>query len=181
MRRHISTLLSLLLAAGVWTAGATPALAHEDAVLEVDRSAVASGDSVVLNGTEFTAGVEYQLRLVGTLDDHDLGKVRTDSTGRFRLAVSVPTDAGTGRYQLVAVAGDGDEVARVEMRVTRKEGQPSQGGDEEGAAGDTREPRTDDMDLSRERSGAEWALVLLLIGGSGGLGLFVLQRAGGPS
>ena len=181
MRDQPSTLLFVLLAAGLWIAGAAPALAHEDAVLEVDRSAVAPGDSLVLDGNDFGEGGEYRLRLVGTLDEHDLAKVRADSAGRFRVAVSVPDDVAAGRYQLVAVAGDGDEVARAEVRVTRNRDARSPPDDGDEAAAGSREPRTQEMDLPRERSGVEWGLVVLLIGGSGGLGLFVLRRNGGLS
>lgn len=181
MRHQPSTLLSVLLAAGLWIAGAAPALAHEDAVLEVDRSAIAPGDSLALDGSDFTAGFEYQLRLVGTLDEHDLANVRADSAGRFRVEVSVPSDVRPGRFRIVAVAGDGDEVASADLRVTdRAAGANSRdpGADESGSSG---RPRTDEMELARERSGLEWGLIVLLIGGPGGLGLFVLRRNGGLS
>ena len=176
MRHQPSTVLSVLLAAGLWIAGAAPALAHEDAVLEVDRSAVAPGDSLVLDGSDFGEGGEYQLRLVGTLDEHDLAKVRADSAGRFRVEVSVPSDVRPGRFRIVAVAGDGDEVASAELRITDRATASSIPDTAAGESSSSRRPRTDEMDLARERSGLEWGLIVLLIGGTGGLGAFVVRR-----
>lgn len=170
-------LVSLGLAACLWMVASASALAHEDAVLEVNRSAVTPGDSVLLKGTEFTAGLEYQLRLVGTLDEHDLGTIRADSAGRFRLAVSIPSAARPGRYRLVAVAEDGDEVASAELRVADRAAASSSPDTGAAASAISRRARTEEMDLPRERSGLEWSLISVLIGGAGGLGVIVLGRA----
>ena len=174
-------LASLGLAACLWIVATGPATAHEDAVLEADRSAAAAGNTLALDGREFTAGAEYQLRLVGTLDEYDITKVQADSTGRFRVDVTVPSAARPGRYRLVAVAGDGDEVAGADLRVTDRAAASSPPDTAADGSASSHRPRIEEMNLPRERSGLDWSLILVLIGGAGGLGAIVLRGAEGDS
>lgn len=181
---------SLLLGAAVLLGAALavprPAAAHEEAVLEASASAVAAGSSLELTGSEFTADEEFRLRLLGALEEHDLGTVTADSAGTFRLELELPAEARQGRYQLVALAPDGDEVARLDLNVTPA---ASAGGEEAGPAaeeaggageastGGRDEARADEMEIERSRSGVEWAALLLVVGLSGGLGARLLRGA----
>lgn len=175
-RRHTKTLVSALTAVALWAGSTAPALGHGDAVLEADRSSVAPGENVALEGTDFDGGDEHRLRLLGSLDEHDLGTVRADSTGRFTRRVTVPPDARAGRYRLVALAGDGDEVASVRLKVVRSAGERA-GRSEGRGEGPDREPRVGEMSLPRERNGLEWGLVVLLLGGAAGLGFVSIRRS----
>jgi hypothetical protein len=176
MQRLVSTMLSLLLGFGLWIAVPAPALGHEDAVLEADRSVATAGDRVILAGREFAAGGKYGLRLVGALDEHDLGSARADSAGRFRIEVSVPSETRPGRYRLVAVAADGDLVARAEIQVVteiEKRATPAGGVDADHGGGGA--ARADELHLERSRSFTELGLIVVILGSAAGLGFSLLR------
>lgn len=171
------SLFTALVALALGTVAPRPALAHEEAVLEASASAVAAGGTLELTGSEFVADEEVRLRLLGALEEHELGTVTPDSAGRFRLELELPADVRQGRYQVVALASDGDEVARLDLSVT-----PAASGDgedaAEGAPAGEDEARADEMEIERSRSGVEWAALLAIVGLSGGLGARLLRSAG---
>lgn len=184
--RRASLLLGVVLLVGAALVVPRPAAAHEEAVLEASAAAVAAGSSLELTGSDFTADEEFRLRLLGALEEHDLGTVTADSAGQFRLDLELPADVRQGRYQLVALAPDGDEVARLDLNVTAA---TSAGGEDarpaaegagtagEGSPGGRDEARADEMEIERSRSGVEWAALLLVVGLSGGLGARLLRGA----
>lgn len=186
-KRRASLATAFALLVGAVLAAPGPASAHEEAVLEASASAVAAGSSLELVGSEFTADEEFRLRLLGALEEHDLGTVTADSAGTFRLELELPAEARQGRYQLVALAPDGDEVARLDLNVTPaasaggEEAGPAAekaGGAGEASSGGRDEARADEMEIERSRSGVEWAALLLVVGLSGGLGARLLRGAG---
>lgn len=154
-----------------------PARAHGDAVLELGSSSVAAGARLAIAGSSFDTGSAYRLRLVGALDQHDVAEVRPDSAGEFTREISLPADVRGGRYELVAVAPDGDVVARA--RLTVRAGAAA-GGDGGGASasgsGGSSGARHAEIELQRHRSGLEWGVIGLLVGGAGGLGAGLLRR-----
>lgn len=161
--------------------GAASLGAHDEAVLESPRSSVPAGGVLELTGKDFTAGESYALRLVGALREYDLREVEPGEEGSFRLELEIPSRVAPGSYQLVAVAGDGDVVARLDLQIL--EGYPGlselEGGDGHGPApaGDGPRARADDIRIERDRSGLEWGAIGLLVGLAGGLGLGLLRRA----
>lgn len=150
----------------------TTLTAHGEGVLELASSSVAAGGELAVEGSEFETGATYRLVLVGALDEREIGDVRPDSAGDFSASLTVPADVGEGRYQLTAVAPDGDVVARVELAVLGGAATESDGetGDADGS-----EARADDMPLDRDRNGTEWAVVALLVGAAGGAGVRLLR------
>lgn len=167
-------------------AAATPAGAvHEEAVLESPASAVASGAELKLTGRDFAAGEDHRLRLVGALDEHDLGDVSPDSAGTFEVAVRIPREASPGRYQLEAVAPDGDVAARLAVTVVAGSGSAGDpasdigdgGAAGEGSAPSSEEATAEELEIDRSRSGLEWTVILALLGGASGVGVGLLRRA----
>ena len=164
-------------------AGASfPSGAHEKAVLESSRSSVAAGAVLPLDGRDFGAGESYVLRLVGALREYELGEVEADAEGLFSIELAIPGSVVPGAYQVVAVAPDGDVAARLDLTVLEAEAAEPEGAKERpaGEAAHDAAPRVaraGEMPIERSRSGLEWGLIGLLIGGAGGLGLG-LMRAG---
>lgn len=185
--------LALVLAAAT-ASPLTGRAVHEEAVLEAPASTVAAGGELRLTGREFAAGEEHRLRLVGALEEHDLGGVTPDSAGTFERSLRLPAEAGPGRYQLVAVAPDGDVAARLSLTLVPGSAAGRSGGSGDrtadgsreaggAAAGDGSAPggqraTAEEMEIERSRSGAEWAVIVLLVVASGGLGAGLVRRGG---
>ncbi len=165
------------------TAGATlPSLAHEKAVLESSRSSVPAGAVLPLDGRDFGAGESYVLRLVGALREYELGEVEADAEGIFSIELAIPGSVTPGAYQVVAVAPDGDVAARLDLTVLEAEAAEPEGAEERPAGEAAQEAmprvaRADEMPIERSRSGLEWGVIGLLIGGAGGLGLGLIKKS----
>lgn len=184
-RRRVATRsLSVLAAATLvlLAGGASPAAGaevHEEAVLEAPASTVAAGDEIALAGRDFAAGEDHRLRLVGVLDEHDLGEVSPDSAGTFDRAVRIPREASPGRYRLEAVAPDGDVVARLSLTVVAGSGAQegrAAGGDADGASTTAdREATDEELEIDHTRSALDWTVILLLLGAGAGAGVTLLR------
>jgi hypothetical protein len=165
------------------TAGATvPSGAHEKAVLESSRSSVPAGAVLPLDGRDFGAGESYVLRLVGALREYGLGEVEADADGLFSIELAIPGSVRPGAYQVVAVAPDGDVAARLDLTVLEAEAAEPEGAEERPAGEAVHEAmprvaRADEMPIERSRSGLEWGVIGLLIGGAGGLGLGLIKKS----
>lgn len=162
-----------------------PLAAHEEAVLEASASVMAVDGTLELFGSDFTADEEFRLVLEGALESHELTAVTADSAGRFELDLELPPEVREGRYQIVAVAPDGDEVARLDLNVVaagsgNDRATGSAEGDEAGTASAAdgageNGARAEEMEVERQRSGVEWAFMLVVVGLSGGLGARMLR------
>lgn len=166
--------------------GAPPmAIAHEDAVLKSPQTAVPAGGSMNLAGSAFEESGKYRLRLLGALNDYDLREVEADSAGTFSIALSVPAEVASGSYQIVAIASDGDIVARLDVTVLEavtgagRAAHPA--ADEEATDEGSPGARHDDIRIERSRSGLEWGAIGLLVGLAAGLGLGMIRRGGGAT
>ena len=94
-----------------------------------------------------------------------LGKVTADSAGAFTASLHVPADLALGTYRLVARAGDGDEVASLDVEVVAGAAAAAPADAHAGHA-----PSAAPLALARARSpwvtgGALAAIVLALAGG----------------
>lgn len=173
--------LFLLLAATSGRAALSPFAAHDEAVLESPQSSVSAGSALQLEGRHFEAGESYTLRLLGALREYDLRKMEPDSAGTLSFQLDIPREVVPGGYQLVAVAADGDVVARLDIAVlapspvesSRTEGEAQA----VGRAAQMPAARTDDIRIERNRGGVEWGVIGLVIGLAGGLGVGLLRRA----
>lgn len=158
---------------------------HEEAVLESPASTVAVGNEVRLVGRDFAAGEDHRLRLVGALEQHDLGEVSPDTAGTFEVAVRIPDGADPGRYRVEAVAPDGDVAARLAVTVVAGSAAEGDGGSDdgagaaegEGAAASTPEATAEHLEIDRSRSGLEWTVILALLGAAVGAGGGLLRRS----
>jgi len=191
MIKAVTIRFALLAAVLPATAGASfpattgailPSAAHEKAVLESSRSSVPAGAVLPLDGRDFGAGESYVLRLVGALREYELGEVAADAEGLFSIELAIPGSVMQGTYQVVAVAPDGDVAARLDLTVLEAEAAEPEGAEERptGEAAHEAVPRVaraGELPIERSRSGLEWGVIGLLIGGAGGLGLG-LMRAG---
>lgn len=156
--------------------GASPGLAHENAVLKSPQSAVAAGRALTLSGSDFEEGQTYQLKLVGALNEHELRPVTASSEGTFSIEVEIPATVRAGQYRLVAIAPDGDDVAGLDVTILEA---ASAAAEPDGARGReaSNMPRAEEMPIERSRSGVEWGLIGLVIGLAGGLGIGLVRRA----
>jgi hypothetical protein len=170
----------LAVALAVVGVATTPALAHEDAVLASNQSSVGAGTALTVRGSDFTAEESYKLRLLGALTEYDLVEVKADTAGAFALDVAIPLEARPGAYQVVAIAPDGDAVARLDVTVleaaaTPMESMQSPRAGEEMAHSEQM-ARAEEISIERNRSGIEWGFIGLIVGGAGGLGIGLLGR-----
>ena len=91
---------------------AVPAFAHETGVIRLDAKTLAVGAEMGIRGKKFTMRIQLDLELRGTLKTYKLKQVETDTLGAFRLRIALPADAAQGKYTVVAVASDGDDVGQ---------------------------------------------------------------------
>lgn len=152
--------------------GAAEAGGHEEGVLHLNAAAVPVGGELGVRGTGFPEEMTLRLELRGTLDTHALGEFRTDSTGQFDARLTLPPEADTGRYTLVAVATDGDDVGTADLIVVA-------GTAADAASAAPREPSAEPMPLETARGAGEWLAIALFIGlcGGGGAALLAGGRA----
>jgi hypothetical protein len=179
--RHTAIACIALLFAASESAGFAPegaGLAHEEAVLRSSQTSAAAGSSIELTGSDFAGSESYQLRLLGVLNEYDAGEVAADSTGVFSHQLAVPAEVVPGAYQVVAIASDGDVVARLDITVMAAARETSENMAADHAMGDQAEPaaRHDDIQIERNRSGFEWGMIGLVIGLAGGIGLGMVRR-----
>ena len=133
MRTTMSqTLVSALMIASLAVGVSRPARAHEEGILQPATRQFVSGGTVQLLGKQFGKNAVLSLMLVGTRGRVELQKVRTDSTGRFTVELTIPAGIVEAQYRLVAIAADGDAVASVEVVVVAGASMPPSGADEHG-------------------------------------------------
>ncbi len=175
MRTH-ATLAGLLML--FFGAPALAGDAHPEAVLKSPHTSIAAGGSLELNGSDFQESEKYRLRLLGALREYDLREVQADSAGAFSIELSVPAEVAPGSYQIVAIASDGDIVARLDMTVLKAVAAASGAADASHEAISqvgSESARSDDIRIERNWSGLEWGVIGLLIGLAGGLGLVMIR------
>lgn len=175
MRKSAALLLLALLA------GTAQALwAHGGGVLRVDHSSMPAGDSVRVDGSHFTPGTTYRLKLAGSLQEFPLPSVRADAKGQFVVTIAIPGTAREGTYRLQAIAPDGDNVAALDLTVQGSAPVP-------GAAstmpmhptsgmGGMAMPMGGEAPIVRQQGGVAWAVIGGVIGLAAGLGLGLLVR-----
>ena len=169
MRRSASVALALgfILSVGV----AVTAMAHEgtgEEAIEVEPSAIAAGDSVVLAGSGLEPNDERVIVLVGEHDTLHLTEVDTDDEGMFSLDVAIPGHLPAGTYELQAI---GDETLTVPLAVTARAGAED--------APDAANPPGETV-VPRERSGLELGVILTLVAVSAAVGGWLIRRAERP-
>lgn len=172
-KRPLSLALAVL-------AAATPlALAHEEGVIHLDAETVPVGGEIGIQGAKLPVETRLKLELRGALETFPLAEVRTDASGEFRTRIALPLEAGTGRYTVVAVAPDGDDVAEAEIVVV-----PPSAGDTLtlGPGAPLREPTAEAMELPAARTAPEWLAIVLFVAlcAGGGVALLAGRRNGRP-
>lgn len=89
--------------------------AHEEGVIRLGAPTAAPGDTLEILGEKLPRSATVRLELRGALETYLLGRVTTAASGAFEIHVPIPAEAQPGLYRVVAVAPDGDEVARAEL------------------------------------------------------------------
>lgn len=179
MRRDTTVRPSAILLALLLSIGA----AHPEATLRSSRGEVPAGGSLPLSGEKFTGGESVRLVLRGALDEYDLRAVRPAEDGTFALDVEVPGTVRPGSYRLVAVAGDGDVVATLEVSVVQALAGEHASAIEETVdlskqgTGPVAHATAEEMPIERSRAGLEWGLIGLLVGLAGAIGLSLVLHA----
>lgn len=141
-------------------AGTTSLAAHDEGVLKPATRVLTAGDSLTLGGEQFTKNSGLAVWLVGIAGRFRMASVRVDSAGSFATKVLVPTDAAAGAYRLTAIAGDGDEVASVDVTVEAAEAAAHRDSAFESDAMDMEEPTAAPLMLSPARSAAlTWSVI----------------------
>ena len=162
----------------VLSAGLMGAAGHPEATLKSPVSSVAAGATMPLQGEMFLADQKVKLALQGAFNEYDLPEMTADAEGKFSTSLEIPSGVRPGAYLLVAIADDGDVVARLE--VTVEGSAPAAAGHDMTAMGMgemASAARADEMPIERSRSGMEWGMIGLLIGLSAGLGVSFLRTS----
>lgn len=142
-----------------------PLSAHEKGAIHLKAKEVPAGGELVIRGEKLPKSAPIRLTLRGALASHALGEVRTTATGTFDARITLPAEARPGSYSVVALADDGDAVARAELVVTA----PLEVHDmATHAAADTStvsapHPTADMMKLDSSTSGVEWGVIAIII------------------
>jgi len=176
MNANVVAMLAVLL----WTAA--PTAVHDEGVLESDQTSVAARGEIAVRGKEFEEEETYTLRLLGALNEYDLGSVKSDGEGRFHLDILIPADVRPAEYQIVAIAADGDVGARLDVTVSAAVRAGAEAAAEhadehdEMADMDEHGATAEEITIERDRSGIGWAVIGLLIGAAGGLGIGLGRR-----
>lgn len=108
---------TFLLGLGLLATFAVPAAAHEEGVIHLGSEEVAVGSELTLTGEHLPENATLRLELQGALGTIALAEVRTDSVGGYHGVVALPAAGGPGSYTVVAIAADGDVVARADLVV----------------------------------------------------------------
>ena len=169
----------VLLVAGLASFAGLGAVPHPEATLKSEVKSVRAGQTWPVRGEKFSAGQAVSLRLQGALDEYALRDVQAANDGTFALTLEIPREVRPGAYRLVAMADDGDAVARLDVTIeaaTPVEMAEHEMATEGGAAHGGAEARADELPIQRSRSGVEWGVIGLLIGLAGGFGLSLLRR-----
>lgn len=174
MRRGLAV-LALVALIGSPRAGA----AHEEGVIHLGTRTPVVGQALDMRGAKFAPNTTLRLELRGPLAVFPLGRVRTDSLGGFRVAPRLPDGAGPGRYRIVAVAPDDDEVARTELAIIAAPLGPEAPTHEPEQPG---HPTDAEMDLEIRRAAGGQAAIAAFIGlwAIVGVVMFSRGRDGGP-
>lgn len=174
--RSVPLALSLTLAVAVPAAGA-----HPEATLKAARSSAVAGATLPVTGEDFEPHQKVRLVLRGVLGEYRLADATASAEGTFAFPLDIPADVRPGLYQLVALADDGDVVARLEL--TMESPPPADPADAiEGttagqmAGGHEMMATAGDLPIERSLSGAGWGIIGLLVGLAGGLGFGLLRR-----
>lgn len=160
------------------SAAVLAAARHPDALLKSSVSTVGAGATMPLEGEMFLPDQKVKLMLQGAFNEYDLPEIKANVEGKFSTTLEIPSDVRPGAYALVAIANDGDIVARLEVSV--EAAHEAAGHDMTAMAGrweTAPTARAEDMPIERSRSGIEWGTIGLLIGLSAGLGVSVLRTA----
>ncbi|MGH7518654.1 MAG: hypothetical protein ACREOC_14505 [Gemmatimonadales bacterium] len=172
--------LALTVAPGV------PALAHEEGVLRLGANEIATGGELALRGEKLPKDATIRLELRGTLETFPLAKVRTNATGTFDARLALPLEARAGGYTVVALAPDGDVVARAELTVaavappaasSEEMGEHDAHGAMNTAPGttDAPHPTAEMMKVPISASVGEWAAIIGFVALSLGAGVVLLR------
>ena len=97
---------------------ANSALAHEKGAIHLASKTIGVGGELVLRGEKMPKSATVRLELRGTLETFPLPDVATSATGTFQLSVPLPATVRAGNYAVVAIAADGDVVARAELVIS---------------------------------------------------------------
>ncbi len=157
--------------------GASDVSAHGEGTISSPSTSVVAGTSLTLSGAGFVPGEAHRLLLRGALEEYELSDVTASPDSTFAEDLMIMADVRPGQYRIVAVAPDGAEVATLDMPVLAA--LTEAGGTQVEATSDSArisEARAEEMVIERSRAGFEWAVIGLLIGLTGGLGIGVLGR-----
>ncbi len=154
--------------------------AHPEAVLESERASANAGGAIALRGSQFGENGTYALQLLGALNEYDLGAAKSDGDGRFALDIAIPGDVRPGAYQVVAIASDGDVIARLDVTLAAALPMAAEEHSEMDATSmdnmEEHQARADEISIARDRNGVEWGAIGLIIGAAGGLGIGLGRR-----
>lgn len=148
-------LLAAAVLAAAPIAGPGTARGHEEGVLHLESQRIPAGGEIAVRGESLPEEAKLSLVLRGPLSTLPLGEVETTPDGTFEARLPLPDDADPGRWEVVAIARDGDEVGRVELVVAAA----GAGAERPGLAEPGREPTAAAMDLPTSRGPIEWTVI----------------------
>jgi hypothetical protein len=155
--------------------GGSPAAAHEEGVIRLGARSAAVGQEIEVRGEQLPESTDLRLVLAGALATHPLMVVRSDSAGEFVQRLAIPQAASPGLYRVVAVAPDGDEVARAEIVVVAAAAAIEPAPAAAGAHGAHATDAT--MELATPSSAAERAAIAIMIALAAIGGVVLLRRS----
>ncbi|MDQ6885830.1 MAG: TIGR02186 family protein [Gemmatimonadota bacterium] len=191
MRKALRTVVIAFVAIGLVLARRGVARAHEKGAIHLASTAVPVGGDLVMTGVKLPKSGVLRLQLRGTLDNYDVGQVRTDTAGAFQTRLTLPPHVPTGAYTLVAIAADGDVSARTALAVTAG---PAAASSSSASMPSTKMPdgtpmphmsatmstthaTAEMMEIKRATSAGEWVVIAGAILASLAGGLALLRRA----
>jgi len=154
MKRQAIWLLGPFLA--VLLTSVVAAYAHGGAEINAYPPSVAPGETLVVEGEDINANGPIAIFLDSVRGRLRLGQVQGDAEGNFKVNLTIPQGASTGRYLLKAVGSSGT-TASVEVTITAASSQAP--------TTETRMATPEAMKINRARSTGEWIGLIVFLSG----------------
>lgn len=176
---------SMILATSLLAAVSGTAAAHEKGAIYLASRTVAVGSELSFRGERLPKNGTVRMQLKGALETFTLSDIRIDSAGRFQGTLRLPPNARAGSYAVIAIASDGEVVARADVVLSPAAPPPPTAGMDHanmpGMAGMSEtaapHPTAELMNVPVNTSAVEWAAIAAIIGLSATGGLLLLARA----
>lgn len=173
--KPISRILAVAAAAVALLAPYNSVLAHGGGSVSVAPGSVSSGGDVKVT-LKTSGGSTTKIELRGVLNTYPLGEMKADTAGNASQSFKLPSQAKPGQYTVIAIAADGDVIARADLSIVAESHAAMSGMESSGMKGGMMMASAELMPVPVSRTTAGLAAILLIVVASLAGGFFLLRR-----